>query len=115
MGRTIILNEAPVMTTDCLPPSFQLAEPDGRTTTDFNRSDIEKNISAKSCITASGSGLDPHISPAAAFVQVSRVARTRGFPKEKLMELVSAHEEKHVFGPDVIHVLKLNIALDELK
>jgi hypothetical protein len=31
------------------------------------------------------------------------------------MELVAAHEEKHVFGPDVIHVLKLNIALGELK
>lgn len=69
-------------------------------------------------VTASGSGLDPHISPKAAQVQVQRIARLRNLPPEKVQALVAEHTEKPLlglFGPERVHVLKLNIALDNLK
>jgi K+-transporting ATPase ATPase C chain len=66
-------------------------------------------------VTASGSGLDPHISPASAYIQVARIARTRNMDEVKLNLLVSKHIEKHLLGPDVINVLKLNLALSNLK
>ena len=66
-------------------------------------------------VTASGSGLDPHISPASAYIQVARIARTRNMDEAKLNLLVSKHIEKHLLGPDVINVLKLNLALSNLK
>ena len=66
-------------------------------------------------VTASGSGLDPHISPASAYIQVARIARTRNMDEAKLNLLVGKHIEKHLLGPDVINVLKLNVALDTLK
>lgn len=65
-------------------------------------------------VTASGSGLDPHISPAAASIQVKRVAKARNLPESTVQELVEKNTEKIPFGPDAVHVLKLNIALDAL-
>ncbi|MBL7732182.1 MAG: K(+)-transporting ATPase subunit C [Chitinophagaceae bacterium] len=66
-------------------------------------------------VTASGSGLDPHITPAAAFVQVKRVAAIRKLPEDKISHLIKEHIEKTIFGPSVVNVLKLNIALDNIK
>jgi potassium-transporting ATPase KdpC subunit len=66
-------------------------------------------------VTASGSGLDPHISPAAAFYQVDRVARARHMPPEALRRLVQERIEGPqwgIFGEPRINVLLLNLALD---
>lgn len=69
-------------------------------------------------VTASSSGLDPHISPAYAQIQLNRVADARGIPAEQVRELVAAHTQ----GPDAgylgesrVNVLELNLALDELE
>jgi K+-transporting ATPase ATPase C chain len=76
---------------------------------------IRKEEIPAEMVTASGSGLDPHISPASAYVQVKRVATVRKLDEEKVKALVSAQVEKIILGPDVVNVLKLNIALDNLK
>lgn len=66
-------------------------------------------------VTASGSGLDPDISPAAADIQVIRIAATRHIDVSVLHQLIANHTDKSWLGPDKINVLKLNIALDALK
>lgn len=67
-------------------------------------------------VTASGGGLDPHISPAAAKVQVERIANVRHFDQAKLNALVDEYIEKPILGlgTERVHVLRLNIALDKL-
>ncbi|RYC70147.1 K(+)-transporting ATPase subunit C [Spirosoma sordidisoli] len=69
-------------------------------------------------VTASGSGLDPHLSPAAAAIQVARIARVRKLPANRLTQLIGEHTEKPLlglFGPETVNVLKLNVALDQLR
>lgn len=74
-----------------------------------------KNIPAD-LVTASGSGLDPNISLQGALVQVNRIARVRNLPNEKITNLVrSVIEKSPMNGIEKINVLKLNIALDQLK
>jgi potassium-transporting ATPase KdpC subunit len=79
---------------------------------------IKKEEIPADMVTASGSGLDPNISPTGAYIQVKRVAAVRGLSEEKVKALVEKHIEKPlagILGPSKVNVLKLNIALDELK
>jgi K+-transporting ATPase ATPase C chain len=76
---------------------------------------VKKEEIPADLMTASGSGLDPHISPASAFVQVKRIAAVRNIPEEKIKALVNASIETTVLGPSVVNVLRINIALDELR
>lgn len=80
---------------------------------DVKREDIPAEL-----VTASGSGLDPHLSPAGAYAQVARVAKVRGIPADKVQQLVAANTKGPLFGlfgPSTVNVLHLNIALDDLK
>jgi K+-transporting ATPase ATPase C chain len=79
---------------------------------------VKKEEISSELVTASGSGLDPDLSPAAAKVQVKRIAAVRKKDESKLMALVVTHTQKPLlglFGTEKVNVLELNIALDELK
>lgn len=79
---------------------------------------VKKEQVPAELVTASGSGLDPDLSPAAARLQVKRIAAIRGIDEVKLNELVDRQTQGPLlglFGPAKVNVLRLNIALDELK
>lgn len=66
-------------------------------------------------VTASASGLDPHISPAAAHYQVARIAKARGIDKETVHNIINqftSPPQWGIFGEKTVHVLKVNLALD---
>lgn len=78
----------------------------------INKKDIPAEL-----VTASGSGLDPDLSPAAAKIQIKRIASVRHLDEKKLKDLVEEYTEGPLLGflgPSKVNVLKLNIALDEL-
>jgi len=78
-----------------------------------NKKDIPAEL-----VTASGSGEDPDLSPAAAKIQVKRIAAIRKIDESRLYALVDQHTEGPLLGflgPSKVNVLKLNIALDEIK
>ena len=80
---------------------------------EVKRSEIPSDI-----VTASGGGLDPHISPQAAFIQIARIADVRGLDRKTLKKLVEENIESPflgMFGTEKVNVLKLNLALDDLK
>lgn len=79
----------------------------------INKADIPAEL-----VTASGSGLDPDLSPGAAKIQVKRIANLRHINEADLIKLVDEHTEGPLlglFGPSKVNVLKLNIALDGIK
>lgn len=79
---------------------------------------VKKEEIPAELVTASGSGLDPDLSPAGAKIQVKRIAIARHIDESKLNTLVEEHTDGPLlglFGPAKVNVLKLNIALDELK
>ena len=86
-------------------------------TADALRKEHAEGILPPDMLTASGSGLDPHISPEGALFQVKRVAAARALPESRLNALVHAFVEKPVMGcigEPRVNVLKLNMALDAL-
>lgn len=79
--------------------------------------EVAKQDIPSELVTASGSGLDPDISPQAALVQASRIAKSRNIPIKKVKDLIEQQTEKPLLlllGPEKINVLKLNIELDNL-
>ena len=79
---------------------------------------VKKSDIPVEMVTASGSGLDPHISPKAAMIQVPRIAKVRNIPEDKIIALIREQTEKpllRMFGPSQINVLKLNLSLDNIK
>jgi potassium-transporting ATPase KdpC subunit len=79
---------------------------------------IEKKDVPVELITASGSGLDPDLSPAAAYVQVARIARMRRISRGRIETLIRGMTIKPVFGflgPERVNVLNLNLELDKLR
>ena len=79
---------------------------------------IKKSDIPADMVTASGSGLDPNISEQGAIIQIKRIAAYRKIDERKVAELVAKHTQQPflgLFGPTSVNVLKLNLALDELK
>ena len=79
---------------------------------------IKKSDIPVEMITSSGSGLDPHVSPQGAYFQIARIAEARHIEVEQLRNLIENNVEKPalgIFGTERVNILKLNIALDNLK
>ncbi|CAN5314215.1 K(+)-transporting ATPase subunit C [soil metagenome] len=80
--------------------------------------DVKREEIPAELVTASGSGLDPDLSPAGAKVQVARIAKKRNIPAEQVNKIIADNTVQPLlglFGPPKVNVLKMNIALDELK
>jgi K+-transporting ATPase ATPase C chain len=80
--------------------------------------DVKRSEIPAEMVTASGSGLDPDLSPAGAKIQVMRIAKVRNLPAAQVNKLVDDNTEQPLlglFGPAKVNVLKLNIALSEIK
>lgn len=80
--------------------------------------DVKREQVPVDLVTASGSGLDPHLSVEAARVQIQRIAKERGIAPGRLEQLVVEHTQPPLWGflgPKTISVLQLNIALEQLK
>lgn len=78
---------------------------------------ITKNQIPADLVTASGSGLDPHISIQSAIIQVKRIAKERQIPAEKIIALIKEQTEQPLLGfigPQKLNVLNLNLALDQI-
>ncbi|HVY76703.1 MAG TPA: K(+)-transporting ATPase subunit C [Puia sp.] len=78
---------------------------------------VKKSDIPSELVTASGSGLDPDLSPRGAYVQAARIAQVRNIPEQKIQSLIAGQVQKPLLGllgPEKINVLKLNIALDQL-
>lgn len=76
--------------------------------------DVEKEEIPSDLLTASGSGLDPHISPKAAEIQINTVAENSGLSKERVKEIVEENTEHKlfgIFGEERVNVLKCNLAV----
>lgn len=77
---------------------------------------VKKEEIPSELVTASGSGIDPHISPQGAYIQVKRISAVRNIPEDNLKDLVRQNTETPFLGgAPVVNVLKINLALDELK
>jgi potassium-transporting ATPase KdpC subunit len=76
---------------------------------------LKKSEIPSDMVTASGSGLDPNISPQGALVQIKRVAKERNLAEAKVKALVDSKITTAVVGPETVNVLELNVALDELR
>jgi K+-transporting ATPase ATPase C chain len=100
-------------------PSYLHKDVQGRIDTFLKHNPtVKKEHIPAELVTASGSGLDPDLSPAGAKIQVARVAKARGLSEQQVLALVNSRIEKPLlglFGPEKVNVLKLNVALDELK
>lgn len=78
---------------------------------------VPKSAIPAELVTASGSGLDPDVSPQGAEVQVTRIAKVRNLPEDKVRALVKAHTQRPLlglFGPSKVNILALNLALDQM-
>lgn len=80
--------------------------------------EVKKAEIPSEMVTASGSGLDPDISVASANIQIKRISKIRNIPEANLKQLILSNTEQplfRLFGPEKINVLKINLALDQLK
>ena len=80
--------------------------------------EVKKQDIPVELVTASGSGLDPNISPNAALIQLKRIAKTRNISSESVQKLIEENTEAPLLGllgPAKVNVLKLNMALDQVK
>jgi K+-transporting ATPase ATPase C chain len=103
------------------PAGYDAGASSGSNLAPTNSALIKRTAAAESgvpidLVTTSGSGLDPHISPASAFAQVDRVAKARGLEESAVRSLVQKHIEERdlgFLGERRVNVLLLNMALDE--
>jgi K+-transporting ATPase ATPase C chain len=110
-------NAANSMGSNLGPASRALAERIGKDVAVLRRENPSSDIPVD-LVTASGSGLDPDISPQAAQFQAPRIAAARGLPEAAVTRLIAQHTESRSFGvlgEPRVNVLKLNLALDKMR
>jgi K+-transporting ATPase ATPase C chain len=102
------------------PISKTLLETVGRRATQYREENgLPRNVLVPAdAVTSSGSGLDPHISPENARLQAGRVAKARGVPEERILDLVDAYTAGRtlgILGQPRVNVMRLNLALDGVR